>query len=304
MGINPKNRDDMFLAKAAGEEVDLTSITPPTAVSDREKLLVKLGERLDNIDGGGSTEIIVAPEQIVELTGNEDSGAEVLLADGLSIEWIDSSNATIVGDNFEGNTDFSKCSVSVNGIALEWNSEGYVFMAVIDEENVQYVIWPENNSVYLWAEKADGTGVIPGKYTVKITAAPVEEEEGSPLPEVTADDNGKVLSVVDGVWNKAEPSTGGLVTLYVKNVLGTGSNDTTLYWDEAREQHVSSSWIRNNLLGYDDNTGSYNPIPFVIRETDSHAMYYPVHVAQTCEQIAIMTREGDIVLLPTVDYGT
>ena len=32
---------------------------------------------------------------------------------------------------------------------------------------------------------------------------------GTQLPDVTADDNGDVLTVVDGAWDKAEPSGGG-----------------------------------------------------------------------------------------------
>ena len=40
---------------------------------------------------------------------------------------------------------------------------------------------------------------------------------GAQLPDVTADDNGNVLTVVDGVWDKAEPSggDGGSATLIV-----------------------------------------------------------------------------------------
>lgn len=198
MGINPKNRDDMFLAKAVGEDVDLTSITPPTAVSDREKLLVKLGERLDSI--GGSAEIIVAPEQIVEITGNEEVGAEILLADGLSVEYDDNNGTyVIVGDNFEGNSDFSTCSASVNGIDLEWNDDALT--ATVG--NVDYFIWLDNGGIYFGVENSDGG--LPGDYTVKITAAPLEDGGNSSLPAVTAEDNGNVLTVVNGEWDKAEP---------------------------------------------------------------------------------------------------
>lgn len=38
---------------------------------------------------------------------------------------------------------------------------------------------------------------------------------GSSLPAVTAEDNGDVLTVVNGAWAKAEPSGGGTVVVHV-----------------------------------------------------------------------------------------
>lgn len=37
---------------------------------------------------------------------------------------------------------------------------------------------------------------------------------GSSLPEVTADDNGDVLTVVEGAWAKAAPSGGGVLVVH------------------------------------------------------------------------------------------
>lgn len=45
---------------------------------------------------------------------------------------------------------------------------------------------------------------------------------GAALPEVTAEDNGDVLAVVDGVWAKSAPSAGGMVV----NVTATYNEET------------------------------------------------------------------------------
>ncbi|MBR4155365.1 MAG: hypothetical protein IKU01_01500 [Bacteroidales bacterium] len=41
----------------------------------------------------------------------------------------------------------------------------------------------------------------------------LRENSGDRLPDVTADDNGDILTVIDGAWAKAEPA-GGIITLY------------------------------------------------------------------------------------------
>lgn len=50
--MKPGLRQDFYLAKVAGEDIDLTTLTPPTPVSDTEKYLVKIADRLDEIEEG------------------------------------------------------------------------------------------------------------------------------------------------------------------------------------------------------------------------------------------------------------
>lgn len=48
----------------------------------------------------------------------------------------------------------------------------------------------------------------PGNTNKKVLGRLIDEVEGVKLPEVTEDDNGSVLTVVEGAWDKAEPSSG------------------------------------------------------------------------------------------------
>jgi len=54
---------------------------------------------------------------------------------------------------------------------------------------------------------------------------------GSELPEVTADDNGDVLTVVNGAWAKAAPGGGGALVVTVNEE--TGALDKT--WQEIND---------------------------------------------------------------------
>lgn len=60
--------------------------------------------------------------------------------------------------------------------------------------------------------------------------AAIKENGGSSLPDVTASDNGMVLTVVDGEWDKANPSGGGTSDCVLVINENEGTLDKT--WDE------------------------------------------------------------------------
>lgn len=52
--IEPKQRLEFFLAKIAGEDVDISTLVPPVATSQIEKILLaiadKMGDNADSVD--------------------------------------------------------------------------------------------------------------------------------------------------------------------------------------------------------------------------------------------------------------
>jgi hypothetical protein len=63
MNTTITSRKELLLAKLAGYDVNLDTMTPPVAASLQEKLTLEIADRLDAIDGG------VVPRNIVSEEG-------------------------------------------------------------------------------------------------------------------------------------------------------------------------------------------------------------------------------------------
>lgn len=72
----------------------------------------------------------------------------------------------------------------------------------------------------------------------------------SDLPSVTSDDNNKVLTVVDGVWNKAEVSKSDLLTLYYFTINAVNTNSATAIEPDS-----------NNIINPDGTNGNFASVP-------------------------------------------
>ena len=89
----------------------------------------------------------------------------------------------------------------------------------------------------------------PGNTNKKVLGRLIDEVEGAKLPEVTEDDNGSVLTVVEGAWDKAEPSGGSdvfMVELEESGVVVTFKKT----WKEIHDAFISGATI---LLHRPDN---------------------------------------------------
>lgn len=70
-----------------------------------------------------------------------------------------------------------------------------------------------------------------------------EGESGAALPEVTADDNGKVLTVVDGEWDKATPNAPLIVEL-------TPSDSAGVYTTDIRNSEIINALTANKHIRF------------------------------------------------------
>lgn len=66
--INPKQRLEFFLAKIAGEDVDIATLVPPVPTSQTEKILLEIADRMSQSGGGdgGSSESLEDLEQAIQ----------------------------------------------------------------------------------------------------------------------------------------------------------------------------------------------------------------------------------------------
>lgn len=83
------DRLDMFLAKIAGYDIDIKTMTPPTATNIREKILLDIANKISNTSGGGGG---VFEMNVVTSTDPETSKG-VVTTDKTAEELFDAINA-------------------------------------------------------------------------------------------------------------------------------------------------------------------------------------------------------------------
>ena len=98
----------------------------------------------------------------------------------------------------------------------------------------------------------------------------------SSLPEVTSDDNGDVLTVVEGAWAKAQPSGGGLVCRLQEQDLG--EQGIRRYFDKSVAEIVDAMNNGQAVYVYQSNEQqqiqSYDLLFAVYMQSDGSWMTY------------------------------
>ena len=100
----------------------------------------------------------------------------------------------------------------------------------------------------LWG--AEGEAIPTTRLEEMILKIAAAQPSGNTLPAVTADDNGDVLTVVEGAWGKATPSGGGAFVVTITD----GEDDTQVLdknWTEINTA-VRSGQIVIGVSNYDD----------------------------------------------------
>jgi hypothetical protein len=96
-----------------------------------------------------------------------------------------------------------------------------------------------------------------------------EVEGGTNLPEVTNEDNGSVLTVVDGEWNKAEPSSGN-ASVVTFTISYAPSGSPNYICDKTYDELMAAITAKKILLGCFYTDSSYYTFTHINASSDGY----------------------------------
>lgn len=122
-----------------------------------------------------------------------------------------------------------------------------------------------------------GNEVLAGRLTVgaqpegdnDVATKKYVDDNAGGLPSVTSDDNGDVLTVVEGAWTKAAPSGGGVL------VVGYTESDGILSLDKNYTE-IKTAWLSGKQVIFDGGvtgTEEYFPLSSVQAEPQDYAYF-------------------------------
>lgn len=174
----------------------------------------------------------------------------------------------------------------VNGIELPFDASEHAWITTVDE--IEYFLSPNSsNPLTLSFDCTDGTESIPGDYNIGIYL-PKEE-----LPIVTSNDNGKVLTVVNGEWDKVTPQAPPLVvwqqyTMFRNTTTGYAGDAIEFLDENANSVNIDTIISQINagmfvrILGHNDGyiyyMSGYNELKFSAIADPTHWVTFSVQM--------------------------
>lgn len=229
--LTPITRREQFLQDIADGTVDKTPITR------EEWFLAQIADAVHSGGGGSSLPSYTSADKGKGLFLAEDAEhptAQTIVSEqtvsvtsesGLSGVAITHTGEIVNGETY---------TMTVNGV-----SESVTASAMLDSvvcilaiTGGSAVISSGDGTDYTFTALTDGYVPIEGTYTISLTKSvpSVAPAWTNALPAVTEEDDGDVLTVVDGAWDKATPSGGGVAIIEGESSL-LGDDLTTGYSD-------------------------------------------------------------------------
>ena len=201
MNKNITDREDLFWAKMAGRDVDISTMTPPVVASQREELMLEVAERI-GAGGGGGSELPTPGNAGNVLTDNGTAWVSAapstkdfvvtatLMVDvstlTFSLSNPDASIADCIAAANDGRNVWLFAKDNVTGITIEL--QGTLFANFVIFHGATMLGDNFANVDVYYHTVPDDTGPVEVMY---LDVLPM-------LPTVSASDNGLVLGVKDG----------------------------------------------------------------------------------------------------------
>ena len=160
--LNITNREDIFLAKIAGRDVDISTMTPPVANGVHEKLLDEIADRIDDatknalpeIEDGDNGKVLGVSGGQYALVNGGGGGSSGLV---VHMTWDAHAEVSVLDKTWQEIWDAFSSGSSV--VIVEDELEGYALACVVtamSEEGYTIVVGSGGPTSYYTAESADG----------------------------------------------------------------------------------------------------------------------------------------------------
>lgn len=209
--MKPTLRDNFFLAKIANSDVDIATLTPPIAVSEREKLLMQIADKasvLPTVQKGATIEFDGSYEDLLKVscTVNEEPLTAYCLKEGyIDISDIDGCTLTAHNVPFVGDITLPVTATKISDGEIVYTSEMFAVMSLkkgmhdltfrFGDDNQTVSINAPIDGVYATIDDMvveygiSGEVFIPDKVQNKIPSNYIEQPKSAVTVTVDEDDN-------------------------------------------------------------------------------------------------------------------